>query len=304
VFWQKTAGNAWSADSDGTGSPAAVAYVDWGDALEAVSWNERSTIRVETQPYSSLIPNFDPEQTSCANAASAASLDPEVVCKVGFQMWHVSGQGTNEQWGVRAGDLVGDGAATDVSYNYDSPFQIINTGTAKLNLTKLVPESATCPDPGSAEPGDPPPAGPFNWTGSEWEGTCTWHDAPYSVELSVGGKYVYGYNWQMKNVELESACGVGWNKTGYWRLTFYNDADPSRVNFSDADAPNVAPPTVASEVRELPRTVFNTALTPPPEEEPEDDRLFRPVVDTTNNLTYIDICIKPKAQGGGGGNRP
>jgi hypothetical protein len=300
IFWQKVIENDWSADSDGTGAPADVAYVDWGDAIEAVSWNERSTIRVETQPYSSLISGFDPEQISCANAAGAAGLDPEVVCRVGLQMWHVSGQGTTEQWGVRAGDLDGDGAATDVSYNYDSPFQIVNTGTAKLNLTKLVPESATCPDPGNQEPGDPPPAGPFVWTGSEWGGTCTWYDAPYAVELSVGGKYVYGYNWRMKSVELDSTC-TGWDKRGYWRLTFYNNADPTRVNFLDPAAPNVAPPTVASEVRELPRSVFNTALTPIPPEPPEDDRLYRPVVDTTNNLTYIDICIKPKEKAGGGG---
>jgi len=32
------------------------------------------------------------------------------------------------------------------------------------------------------------------WTGSGWDGACTWRDAPYSVELSVGGKYVYGHD--------------------------------------------------------------------------------------------------------------
>jgi hypothetical protein len=38
------------------------------------------------------------------------------------------------------------------------------------------------------------------------------------------------------------------------------------------------------------------------EEDPDaDDRLYRPVVDVDNNLTYIDICIVGKTQGGGGG---
>ena len=31
----------------------------------------------------------------------------------------------------------------------------------------------------------------------------------------------------------------------------------------------------------------------------EDDRLYKPVIDVGNNLTYIDICIVAKTQGGG-----
>lgn len=293
IFWQKVATNDWSADADGIAAPRDVAYVNWGDALEAVSWNERSVIRVETQPYSSQIPGFDPTVANCADAASAAGLDPAVACKVGFQMWHVSGQGTTEQWGARAVD---DG--TNTSHNYDSPFEIINSNTARLNLTKLSADSATCPSPGEGEGGDPPPV-PGNWTGSGWEGTCTWYDAPYAVELSVTGKYVYGYNWRMANVELASSC-PGWDKTGYWRLTFYSPPI-SAVNFLDAAAPTTAPPDVPAEVRALPRTAFNDALTPIPPEPPETDALYTPVVDTANNLTYIDICITSKTQGGGGG---
>jgi len=292
IFWQKVTANDWSADQDGISAPEEVAYVDWGDALEAVSWNERSVIRVETQPYSSQIPGFDPTVMTCEQAAVAAAMDPDLACKVGFQMWHVSGQGITEHWGVRADEL-------NVSYNYDSPFQIINTNTARLNLTKMEPGSAICSEPGEGGAGDPPPVIPSeNWTGSEWEGTCTWQDAPYSVELSVGGKYVYGFNWRMKNVELDSICS-GWDKRGYWRLTFYSPPI-SAVNFVDAGAPNVAPPASPAETRELPRTAFTTDLAIPPEPG-EDDRLYAPVIDTTNNLTYIDICIKAKEQGGGGG---
>jgi hypothetical protein len=124
----------------------------------------------------------------------------------------------------------------------------------------------------------------------------------------------------MKNVELDSAC-PGWNKLGYWRLTFYSPPIAS-VNFTNADAPNVAPPAIPSEVRELPRMVFNTALADPPpvplpdpdavllvngapviesEDPTADDRLYKPEVDTANNLTYLDICITGKTKGGGGG---
>mgnify|MGYP001209468226 CR=1 FL=1 len=305
IYWQKVDVNEWWADDDGISpNPGSVAYVDWGDALEAVSWNERSVIRVETQPYSSTIDGYLPWESTCENAAVT---DPWVECKVGFQMWHVSGQGITEHWGVRASDEEGE-LTPATSYNYDSPFQIIKTTNARLNLTKLEAGSATCSMPGG-NPGDPSPLGENGvWTGSEWADTCTYSDAPYSVETSVGGKYVYGFNWRMKNVELDSLC-PGWEKTGFWRLTFYANDD---VMFDDPLAPNVAPPAVPSEVRALPRTVFNTVLAPlPPEPEPviviesedptADDRLYRPVIDTTNNLTYLDICIVSKTQGGGGG---
>jgi hypothetical protein len=215
-------------------------------------------------------------------------------------MWHVSGQGITEHWGVRA-----DEAGT--SYNYDSPFQIIKSTNARLNLTKMEAGDALCAQPGEGGEGDPPPVvGDWDPVTATWGGTCTYSDAPYSVETSVGGKYVYGFNWRMKYVDLDLLC-PGWVKTGFWRLTFYA---PEDVIFDDLEAPNVAPPAVPSEVRALPRTVFNTVLAdPPPEplpvvesEDPTaDDRLYRPVVDTINNLTYLDICIVSKSQGGGGG---
>jgi hypothetical protein len=310
IYWQKVDVNEWWADDEGV-SPesAAAAYVDWGDALEAVSWNERSVIRVETQPWGSTIAGFDPTLAACAAAAEAAGSDPEIACKVGFQMWHVSGQGITEHWGVRATDV--DEA---VSYNYDSPFQIIKTTKAKLSLTKLDEGDALCSMPGG-NPGDDPPEilpGAWNAANGSWgTGTCTWYDGDYTVETSVGGKYVYGYNWRMSDVNLDAPC-PGFVKTGFWRLTFYAPEDVLFTGHSEENPiPNVAPPSVPAEERELPRSVFNTILAPTPEpvveaesdeEDPDaDDRLYRPVVDPVNNLTYIDICIVAKTQGGGGG---
>jgi hypothetical protein len=88
IYWQKVLDNSWWADEDGIDGPAYVDHIDWGDALEARSWTARSQIRVETQPYSSHIPGFDPTLGTCADATS----DDEADCRVGFQMWHVSGQ--------------------------------------------------------------------------------------------------------------------------------------------------------------------------------------------------------------------
>ena len=322
IYWQKVDANEWWADQEGALGPRYVDHVDWGDALEAVSWTERSVIRVETQPYHSMIDGFGetdvypPWIWTCEDAAIDALLDAAEVCKVGLQMWHVSGQGITEHWGVRATD---NDEAT--SFNYDSPFQIIHTSNAHLNIARLVTESANCPEPGGNS-NDPPPDVAVEWMdngdgsgsgGVAGQKLCEVYDDLYTVELSVGGKYVYGYNLRMKNVELDLIPGCdGYEKTGYYRLTFYDpDAD---VDFSlfppwdpnDLEYPNFAPPAVASEARVLPRTEFNTALADPPPEpvvessDPtEDDRLFRPVIDTVNNLTYIDICIVAKTQGGG-----
>ncbi len=111
IYWQKVNGNEWWADDDGISpGPGYVAYVDWGDALEAVSWNERSVIRVETQPYSSTIVGYLPWVNSCYDATSNPAAD----CKVGLQMWHVSGQGITEQWGVRASDEGGEDMPGDL----------------------------------------------------------------------------------------------------------------------------------------------------------------------------------------------
>ena len=304
IYWQKEPLNEWWATDDGRlPDSIAVAYVDWGDALEAVSWTERSVIRVETQPWSSTIPGYNPV-TACADAAIG---DPEIDCKVGFQMWHVSGQGITEHWGVRATDV-----DETVSYNFDSPFQIIKTTNARLNVAKMVEGDATCSQPGG-NPGDEPPAVGV-WTGSEWSGTCPVYDQPYTVETSVGGKYVYGYNLRMKEILPSLECGDQWIKTGFYRLTFYAPDDVDFTGHSEATPiPNVAPPSVPSEARVLPRTVFNTIVVPPEpepvieaesdEEDPDaDDRLYRPVIDPINNLTYLDICIVAKSQGGGGGN--
>ena len=185
IYWQKEPLNEWWATDDGKSPDSIpVAYVDWGDALEAVSWTERSVVRVETQPWSSTIPGYNPT-TACADAAADVG-DPEVLCKVGLQMWHVSGQGITEHWGVRATDA--DHVLPFASFNYDSPFQIIKTTNARLNVTKMVEGDATCSQPGG-NPGDEPPA-VGDWTGSEWLETCTVFVQQYTVETSVGCKYV------------------------------------------------------------------------------------------------------------------
>lgn len=333
IYWQKVEVNEWWADDEGIGigNSAEAKFVDWGDALEAVSWNERSVIRVETQPYSStlsddpdtagiyeaslLVDETSGQMQTCEEAALLQGMTVETACKTGFQMWHVSGQGITEHWGVRASD-----SDEPVSFNYDSPFQIIKTTDARLNLTKMAPGSATCSMPGG-NPGDNPPVREgwvydSNSKTGYWEDTCTYYDQPYSVETSVGGKYVYGFNWRMRDVDLESVC-PGYEKTGFWRLTFYAPDDVT-FNITDeavieANLVNKAPPAVPAQERVLDEEapVFITSAkldvissSESDEEDPDaDDRLYRPVIDNANNLSYLDVCIIAKTGGGGGGGK-
>ena len=127
-----------------------------------------------------------------------------------------------------------DALATEFtgSSHYVTPDQRIDTEVARLWEQVSTPVLSDIEISIDAKPmkGD--------WNGAGWDGTCMWMDAPYSVELSVGGKYVYGYNWRMRNVDMEQACGPGWLKTGYWRLTFYT---PGAVAFDDPLASVTAP---------------------------------------------------------------
>jgi len=218
---------------------------------------------------------------TCEGAAFRLGLEDP--CRIGFQMWHVSGQGPNEQWGVRATDPL-DGSVPD-PYVYESPFQIIHTYNAMLNFSKLESRAGACPEGGNGLPGDPAPTG-FTWNGSGWDGACEYYDIPYTVELSVTGKYVYGYNLRMKNVDLtgdDSPC-PGWEKPGWWRLTFYTTNNSVKFDTDNQVLETAAPPAMPSEP------------TPPPFEE-DSDPLYTPTVDYDNNLTYLDICIVDKVRG-------
>ena len=279
IYWQKVSNNQWNAQTltftDGT---LAVSNVDWGDSLEAVTWNENSVLRVEVQPYYTLP----------AEPVEGSTLQ-------GLQMWHVAGQGITEQWGVRAAE-----GEKILPYVYPSSTAIINAGTADLYLSKLAKSSATCPTAGG-DPGDDPPADTFSWTGAGWSDTCTLPVVPFTVELSVGGKYVHGYNWRMRELSdplVPEICGVGWQKAGWWRLTYVPNGGSIDKYMEFTTSTKIVPPdavnAVPTDLSEL--SILAT-------EEETTDTLYKPVVDATHNLTYIDICIDPKAKGGGGGGK-
>jgi hypothetical protein len=250
IYWQRATGVSWQAESVAPGTEQWPAtFLDWGDNMEAVSWTTRSTIRVETTPFSTQL---DP--------SLCAAVPPADSCLRGFQMWHVSGKGTDELWGAHATNT-----EPPQPYVYDSPYAIVHTASARLNMAKLEPGSSECPTAYTPSPYSPT----WDVATSEWSDSCLLRDTPFTAELNIGGKFVYGYNWRLRR---DVMC-PGWDKAGWWRLTFYAPT----VLFNDAGIP-LAPPTLPSAATEA----------------ETGETLYRPVIDVTNNLTYIDMCVVPK----------
>jgi hypothetical protein len=217
-------------------------------------------------------------------------------------MWHVYGQGTNEQWGVRVSESAIEGALA--VYGYDSPYSIIRTAAAKINFAKLSANADACPTAAQATPYTI-----TEWNaGTGWAGACTLKDEPYTAELNVGGKYVYGYNWTIKRDQLNpEVCGGVWAMAGWWRLTFYTPTTyaegvpTSDVFFDRGDIPT-GPPDISTYLADVQyeAVTLSAAMAAAEEEGGDTGPLYAPVIDVAHNLTYIDICI---VDGGGGGGK-
>jgi hypothetical protein len=255
IYWQKNPANVWQADSAGPGAGNQVAtHLDWGDNLESVSWSASSIIRVETGPFATLAEN-----------------------QTGFQMWHVFGQGTTELWGAHA-------ASAAQPYLYESPYA---TPTARLNMVKLESGASTCPTAYQSSGFSPT----WDAIAGRWGNTYFLRDIPYTAELAISGKFVYGYVWNLRKDPMPTGAT---SKAGWWRLTFYS---PEVILDDDA---LLEPPTLPTAAPAALAALAAAAA----EDEGEDGEgdtgpLYRPVIDEANNLTYIDICITA-AKGGGG----
>lgn len=275
IYGQKIINNTWSAATlgteiaDTTTISVPTSYLDWGDNLESTTWNTNSIIRVETTPFADI------------TRLSFTNLTPETTL-LGYQMWHIFEQGPDEQWGVR---VTNDGS---VPYTYQSQFPIIYTSDARLNITKVAETpGGICPADG-VKPADYPTP---DWIVSSgigtWTGTHGLRDITYSPELNVGGKWVYGYNWQFRRDVFQE-------KSGWWRLTFYSPSQAVAFDPTRFVAMTAAPiPTPSAGYPALPVSVAE-----------ESGPLYTPIVDFANSLTYLDICITAQTGGGRrGGDR-
>lgn len=288
IYWQQSPLNTWQADVLAGQTMPLADYLDWGDNLETVTWSERSIIRVEAQPF------------------TATPVAPAPAVR-GFQMWHVANQGPDEMWGVRAKSAANP-------YVYDAQYAIVNTPSF-LNLTKLG-GAATCPSTTAIADRSPYQPltdgtklltwsyGPEETTGAgfgKWTPTSATVkayevlDIPYTAELNIGGKYVYGYNWNLKNQVMPA----GAVKTGWWRLTYYTGSTTARTVAFAASTILTAPPAPSAAPLDGSPPVLPPPVDPP--SETTSGTFYVPAVDLDAQVTYIDICIGSNRGGGGRG---
>jgi hypothetical protein len=282
MFWQKVSGNVWSAQTLApvAGTNDVASFVDWGDALESRTSSATSVVRVETMPF----------------------YDSVTGAFTGYEMWHAYGLGKTEMWGIR----VDDG---NLAYSADVSTAIVRTTNAKLQLAKLGagPADGGCPTVGAPGGSSPYASSISVWTGTGWQGAA-FNAAPiaYSPELSISGKYVYGYNWNLKSFSVTE----GTEKAGWWRLTFFTPA--SEVIFTP-DTKIGAPWDYVATVGAAELTTkgdkplaLNLHAIPLAEEEESSLPLYVAKVSPQTggyNLTYIDVCIAVNKGGGSKGRQ-
>jgi len=196
----------------------------------------------------------------------------------GFEMRYLFGEGSTEMWGSNG--LVYSTADTDASTDpWKSSIATVYSRCARLTIQKLV---GTRDDPldltwspelgqwtGDVEPPD------FNhgvWEAGEGQGD-------YSAEINVRGRLIYGYNWRVAQLHPVDTAGD-------YRLTFSVDA--------------LGPDSTPAHCDVALNTDLSAASILPGESEAEAQGGVA-MIDTLNNLTFIDVRILPDDNGGGSG---
>ena len=259
AYLQKDTGNIWQAESaDWSDAPVDIDWIDWGDNLESVDWYTRSQVRTEVVLFQDLNPSMSE-----------------------YEMRHTSGWGINEVHGLAA-------SLSDVAMAGSGTRATVYSNCARLTIQKLLVDRDDIqladliwePGQGWTEPELYPEdlINPHIFNGSVHEGG----DGPgyYSAEINVKGRIIYGYTWNVKNMN-EGA--------GDYRLTFSFDTTCGAVGLNTFFTDGVTQILVPLE----------EVVTASTEEEPGGGAVG--VLDFDNNLTYIDVRILERSGGGGGG---
>jgi hypothetical protein len=251
VWVQKDPLNTWQASTfiPTNGFDATPEWVDWGDNLESKPWTNKSIVRTEVSFRATDV--LDPVMHT---HLPGGALTPER-----FEMLHVSGQGTDEVWGATKDLLLADTA-------------MVYTNKAYVVIQRLAGNFAEV----EAFEGDTE-AHPYGYYWNPGSGSNPMDDrwtlaeapkvqSPYSAEINVQGKVVFGYNWNMKK---------GSYLPGIYRITFYTL------------------PTAKFSLRHAAHLVSG--------ENDSGNEGGRVTVDGGLNITYIDVKITATTGGGGGG---
>jgi hypothetical protein len=268
--YPQQAESTWQAESlDASGNPVVVNWIDWGDNLESVDWYTRSMVRTEVVLIKDL----------------ATPMEQ-------FEMKHISGWGIDELWGT-TGEVLDSDQATVYSHGARLTIQKLGVERDDEQLDTLIWE----PGEGWTEP-----AGTAVNLINEPIYNMAVHeggDGPgyYSAEINVKGKVIFGYTWNVRNLN-DPTDGTA---AGDYRITFSLDEtfDGTDLNtFFEEKVTEILMP-IEEEGVALEAVTLEDEGGSSPEGGGEAQ------IDFTNNLTYIDIRIlERESGGGGGGGRP
>ena len=291
AYLQKDTDNSWQAGSaDWSAAPVNVHWIDWGDNLESVDWYTRSQVRTEVVLFQDLFELDGVTPTDVRVAEFGESV-------VEYQMRHTSGWGINEVHGLAA-TLDNPSAAIEGPGTRATVY----SHCARLTIQKLLvlrddarlADLVWVPGEGWTEPEgyEVDLINPHIFNGSVHEGG----DGPgyYSAEINVKGRIIYGYTWNVRNLNDDTQVPPYPTKTpaGDYRITFSFDqtCDTATLNtFFVADTTQIMVP--------LEEEVLVAAA----EEGEEPGGGATAVLRTDLNLTYMDVRILERGGGGGGG---
>lgn len=263
VYLQQDLDNEWQAESaDMSAAPLHVDWIDWGDNLEAVDWYTRSQVRTEVVLYQDL-----------------EDLDPPMAPMTQYEMKHLYGLGIDEMHGTTGTVLDGLQAT-------------IYSPCARLTIQKLLVDREVLADDPSL----------LTWVPEEgWLGSASViinnpifnmavHDAAdgpgyYNAEINVKGKIIFGYTWNVRRLN-EGA--------GDYRITFSFDQVCDTVNLNTFFTPGVTEIILPEEEEE------STLVASDDEGGESPVGGATAMLDTLNNLTYIDVRITERSGGGKG----
>ena len=291
-YEQKDQFNQWQATNWSATAPVVVDLIDWGDNLESVDWYTKSQVRTEIVLIKDLLSTTNPTPNL-----------PGTVTQ--YAMRHAYGWGITEVHGLQTDlddnlilngdifDATGDPKVLGTEATVYSSQAILTI--QKLNVDKPAEGEFLNLDWDADEHywvekgqnpddliNDPLEGFPMKVGGGDGPGY-------YNAEVNVKGKIIYGYTWNVRTLnELE----------GYYRITFSFDYDHSAVPRQTVFKEDFTKILVAEEEPEEPEVSAKA----PGEDSGEDSGGGTGVIDYVNNLTYMDVFIKARGTGQGGGN--
>ena len=287
-IWQADSGNWSGTGEEGANEPVNVHWIDWGDNLESVDWYTKSQVRTEVVLFQDLF--LEGEDGYLNPTDTRAGIEPWLE----YEMRHTSGWGIDEVHGLAAtlGEtpvaIEGLGTrATVYSHCARLTIQLLLVDRDASSLADLI----WVPGEGWTEPENYPDdlINPHIFNGSVHEGG----DGPgyYSAEINVKGRVIYGYTWNVRNMN---------EGPGDYRITFSFDQTCGTVElntfFEDGTTQIMVPIEEEGEVAIEAEPVGGgaTAVLVPAVYDVDGNLI-------SGNLTYIDVRILERGGGGGGG---